>query len=510
MSINLSLDAKSAGRRTDVETSPPGMSRPDDRDHNSVLYGLGRRVAERVARHIARGLGPQVALRRVAADLGLDVAVARSALRFREAVDRIANNVGPAARRLLLGGHRHLAPGRVMQIGCTHPERQRSAMDQVARGRHPFAKPLPGVAPPFDTRDYGEVRSRLARTAGALDWVANGLADTPPEGWPAEAKLVETGRHLQAIREHCRALRAELCEQRDRVVSAPAPEGTPVSRRRRRSAKAPAPLHSRRALTTVAAARGIAAKNVRDVPRLLREHPMTGDDLASLLDGLHRLGAAADRLIEVVGGHISKGPRPLARRSGRPGRASAGTAVRTRGVHVEEAPEGPAALGGSYIVVFRLVADATVAVGALGTFDFPPGHYAYVGSAFGPGGVRARTGRHRTPVKEKMRWNVDFLTPHVTAIALWWTHDTARRECLWSAALAATPGIDCPAPEFGARDCRKVPAPRIGAMSSAVRRTCTAAWSCPTCKASYAAWAAWCRDTPRCSGSGSISGNRAA
>ncbi|MEM0191910.1 MAG: GIY-YIG nuclease family protein [Candidatus Korarchaeum sp.] len=48
-------------------------------------------------------------------------------------------------------------------------------------------------------------------------------------------------------------------------------------------------------------------------------------------------------------------------------------------------------------------------VGALGTFEVPEGILAYVGSAYGPGGLIARISRHFRKGK-RLRWHVDYLT----------------------------------------------------------------------------------------------------
>ncbi len=45
----------------------------------------------------------------------------------------------------------------------------------------------------------------------------------------------------------------------------------------------------------------------------------------------------------------------------------------------------------------------------MGTFEFPAGILAYVGSAAGPGGLGARIGRHFRKGKA-LRWHVDYLT----------------------------------------------------------------------------------------------------
>ncbi|MDQ7030906.1 MAG: GIY-YIG nuclease family protein [Ardenticatenia bacterium] len=107
---------------------------------------------------------------------------------------------------------------------------------------------------------------------------------------------------------------------------------------------------------------------------------------------------------------------------------------------------------GTYVVAFRLQAERALTVGRLGTFVFEPGLYVYVGSAFGPGGLRARVGRHwhgaRTP-----RWHVDYLRRTVPVAWAAWT--TGKRlECCWSQALAADMAFCVPVPGFGASDCR--------------------------------------------------------
>ncbi len=140
-------------------------------------------------------------------------------------------------------------------------------------------------------------------------------------------------------------------------------------------------------------------------------------------------------------------------------------------IRVGEARGGPSTLGGTYTVIFRNDADATVTVGALGTFDFPSGYYGYVGSAFGPGGVRARTDRHRRQHIARKKWNIDHMKPLFRAVEVWWTNDPIRRECSWSAALASTPGFDCPAAGFGSHDCR---VNRAGGFSLPDGRLCKA------------------------------------
>lgn len=430
---------------------------------NAALYGQGRRYAGAVARHAARGAGPRAALRRAAADLGLDVGTVRSAVAFKTAVDLVVGNAGTDARRLILGGHPRLPPRQVARLARTHPDRQRYEVDQVARGRPLFANPLPGVEPPFDTLNIGEVRSRLARFDGLLARVADGLSATPAGGWPSVAKLHAIGGRNAAIREASAALQTALKGCSTRAESARSP-GQPPPRPRKRRPSARAAFDPGNAYALVSAARGVMAKNLRDGPRLLRDSPPTAEERASVLRVLRHLKATSARLSRIIREHVSTTTHQAIAvpPEGRV-RVAAGDAGAARGVAVVDQPEGPADWDGTYIVTFRLDADAEgVVVGALGTFRFPAGFYCYVGSMFGPGGVRARTGRHRTRVKTNKKWNVDYLTPLAGAVEVWWTHDPVRRECSWSAALGASAAFDCPVLEFGARDCRKAPPLRIG------------------------------------------------
>ena len=58
---------------------------------------------------------------------------------------------------------------------------------------------------------------------------------------------------------------------------------------------------------------------------------------------------------------------------------------------------------GTYALLLHLDSQRRIAVGRLKEFDFPAGHYVYVGSALGPGGLGARIGRHLRPCT-KAHW----------------------------------------------------------------------------------------------------------
>ena len=75
---------------------------------------------------------------------------------------------------------------------------------------------------------------------------------------------------------------------------------------------------------------------------------------------------------------------------------------------------------GVYIYLFRLEEGLEAAVGSLGPQKFPPGIYAYVGSARGPGGVRARVCRHVAREK-RLRWHIDYVSVRAEPIGVSYT-----------------------------------------------------------------------------------------
>jgi Uri superfamily endonuclease len=107
---------------------------------------------------------------------------------------------------------------------------------------------------------------------------------------------------------------------------------------------------------------------------------------------------------------------------------------------------------GTYALILHARRAASVPIGRLGILDLRPGWLIYVGSAFGPGGLRARLAHHvRTPTNP--HWHIDFLKPHSRRVAVWYTHDRARREHDWAHTLSALRGMMLPMPRFGASDC---------------------------------------------------------
>ena len=108
-------------------------------------------------------------------------------------------------------------------------------------------------------------------------------------------------------------------------------------------------------------------------------------------------------------------------------------------------------MSGTYVLVIDVPKTTSFDVGALGERTFEAGTYAYVGSAFGPGGF-SRVERHRELAagdRDTRHWHIDYLlgrpaTTLETAIIF----PDADRECELAAQLPGTP-VD----GFGASDC---------------------------------------------------------
>ena len=110
-------------------------------------------------------------------------------------------------------------------------------------------------------------------------------------------------------------------------------------------------------------------------------------------------------------------------------------------------------LPGTYAMIFTASQEKLLAIGKLGSFQLKPGYYVYVGSAFGPGGLKARIARHRQ-ISSRFHWHIDYLKAHLHPDEVWYTNDPISREHQWSQALARLGRASVPLPGFGSSDCR--------------------------------------------------------
>jgi Uri superfamily endonuclease len=91
-------------------------------------------------------------------------------------------------------------------------------------------------------------------------------------------------------------------------------------------------------------------------------------------------------------------------------------------------------------------------IGKRGNYPVPRGWYIYVGSAFGPGGLRARCRRHLRRQRRR-HWHIDYLRAAVSLKDIWFTADSMPREHHWAAIIAGLAGARAPIPRFGSSDC---------------------------------------------------------
>jgi Uri superfamily endonuclease len=109
-------------------------------------------------------------------------------------------------------------------------------------------------------------------------------------------------------------------------------------------------------------------------------------------------------------------------------------------------------LPGSYVLHLFLQESIEMTVGRLGTHHFPAGHYFYLGSARGSGGLKARLKRHLDPVKNPF-WHIDWFRQKAGVRDYYFGTGEKPWECVWGQILAARPEASIPAPGFGSSDC---------------------------------------------------------
>ena len=110
---------------------------------------------------------------------------------------------------------------------------------------------------------------------------------------------------------------------------------------------------------------------------------------------------------------------------------------------------------GAYVLVIALDQPLELDIASLGKHRLAPGRYAYCGNARGPGGLKARIGRHLRRDKA-VRWHVDRLTAAGRVVGL--HAEAGGNECDLFAQLTAVLGAWVPVPGFGSSDCRRCPA----------------------------------------------------
>ena len=106
--------------------------------------------------------------------------------------------------------------------------------------------------------------------------------------------------------------------------------------------------------------------------------------------------------------------------------------------------------GGVYALVIELAERVQVRLGRRAA-ELGPGLYVYIGSARGPGGLRARVERHLRREK-KVKWHVDQLTTAASRVLAVVYALSEGRECALTPHLEQL-GFRHPVPGFGSSDC---------------------------------------------------------
>ena len=76
------------------------------------------------------------------------------------------------------------------------------------------------------------------------------------------------------------------------------------------------------------------------------------------------------------------------------------------------------ALPGAYLLLVELRAVTFVKLPDRPNVTLVPGRYIYAGSAYGPGGLKARVSRHMRRAKTR-RWHIDQLTEPGSVVGAW-------------------------------------------------------------------------------------------
>lgn len=130
--------------------------------------------------------------------------------------------------------------------------------------------------------------------------------------------------------------------------------------------------------------------------------------------------------------------------------------IRSAGLHaLPVAPDTVGEIGnqtGAYLLALHLPRAVDLGTIMRSRESLRRGCYVYAGSAYGPGGLRARLQRHMNPAKT-MHWHIDRLTGNAHDMAALAVPD--GDECCLVEMLLATRHFAVAVPGFGSSDCRK-------------------------------------------------------
>ena len=110
----------------------------------------------------------------------------------------------------------------------------------------------------------------------------------------------------------------------------------------------------------------------------------------------------------------------------------------------------PAQKGAYLLLLFVPQLTGKIQIGKLGIYRFKRGWYLYVGSAQGPGGLRARI-RHHLGINSTPHWHLDYFRPFAFPRIIAWLVSPPGMESKLASVLSGLCD-DIPVKNFGASD----------------------------------------------------------
>jgi Uri superfamily endonuclease len=106
---------------------------------------------------------------------------------------------------------------------------------------------------------------------------------------------------------------------------------------------------------------------------------------------------------------------------------------------------------GAYLLLLRLEKAVQLDIARWRGQELASGLYVYAGSANGPGGLRARIGRHLKK-KKRLHWHIDHITGPAVEIHI--QYEPGAQECALLTDYKKFGDFEIPLKGFGASDCK--------------------------------------------------------
>lgn len=107
---------------------------------------------------------------------------------------------------------------------------------------------------------------------------------------------------------------------------------------------------------------------------------------------------------------------------------------------------------GIYGLLMHSSGGGALQIGKLGKLSIEPGFYLYLGSAHGPGGIKARVSRYLGSFR-RLFWHIDYLQAVLSVQELWFSFVDSKFEHQTAECLSKLPDWRIPLIGFGSSDC---------------------------------------------------------